>query len=489
MGIIAKQSFYNSVSIALAFLIGAFNTVYLYPTYMGSSLQGLVVALLALSNLVQPFISFGVQHAVIKFFSSCETKEEKDKLLSFSLLFPLIVFIILLIITFFFHHQITDFIATENEEMGKYAYLILAVAFSTALFEVFYNWLRIQLYSVFGNFLKEFFPRALIFTLLLIYAFGGLDLDGFIMALILGYYLRLLLVVVYSLIKYTPKFSFALPLQFKSILRYSLLIFMSGTAASLILDIDKSMISNILTVENVAYYSVAIFIAAVIEFPGRAMFQIISPLVAKALNDEDDPTLLKLLKKSANNLLLISGLLFLLINLNLNDFYVWVNLGDYTVALEVVFIVSIGKLFTMSLGCLNNIITNSKYYAYVFWFSTTSAVLAVVLNLYLIQWYGIIGAAYATLMVIVLINFLKILLVQLRFKINPYSKKTFLTLGIILILYLTISEISFEFDPFVSLVLRSVLITAAFSLLAYLLKLTIDLQQFFSKILPFIKRG
>ena len=489
MGIIAKQSFYNSVSIALAFLLGAVNTVYLYPTHMGSALQGLVVALLALSNLVQPFISFGVQYAVIKFYSSCQTKEEKDKLLSFSLILPLVVFILLLIITFFFHHQITDFIASENQEMGKYAYLILAVAFSTALFEVFYNWLRIQLYSVFGNFLKEFFPRALIFTLLLIYAFGGIDLDGFIMALILGYYLRLLLVVVYSLIKYTPKFSFALPLEFKSILRYSLLIFMSGTAASLILDIDKSMISNILTVENVAYYSVAIFIAAVIEFPGRAMFQIISPLVAKALNDDDTPTLIKLLKKSANNLLLISGLLFLLINLNLNDFYAWVNLGDYTVALEVVLIVSLGKLFTMSLGCLNNIITNSKYYAYVFWFSIISAVLAVVLNLYLIQWYGIIGAAYATLMVIVLINFLKILLVQLRFKINPYSNKTFLSLGIVLLLYLTISEMSFDYAPFVALVLRSTLITVAFSLLAYLLRLTDDVQQFLGKILPSAKRS
>jgi len=489
MGIIAKQSFYNSVSIALAFLLGAVNTVYLYPTHMGSALQGLVVALLALSNLVQPFISFGVQYAVIKFYSSCQTKEEKDKLLSFSLILPLLVFILLLIITFFFHHQITDFIASENQEMGKYAYLILAVAFSTALFEVFYNWLRIQLYSVFGNFLKEFFPRALIFTLLLIYAFGGIDLDGFIMALILGYYLRLLLVVVYSLIKYTPKFSFALPLEFKSILRYSLLIFMSGTAASLILDIDKSMISNILTVENVAYYSVAIFIAAVIEFPGRAMFQIISPLVAKALNDDDTPTLIKLLKKSANNLLLVSGLLFLLINLNLNDFYAWVNLGDYTVALEVVLIVSMGKLFSMSLGCLNNIITNSKYYVYVFWFSTISAVLAVVLNLYLIQWYGIIGAAYATLMVIVLINFLKILLVQLRFKINPYSNKTFLSLGIVLLLYLTISEMSFDYAPFVALVLRSTLITVAFSLLAYLLRLTDDVQQFLGKILPSAKRS
>jgi O-antigen/teichoic acid export membrane protein len=489
MGTIAKQSFYNSVSIALAFLLGGVNTVYLYPTHMGSALQGLVVALLALSNLVQPFISFGVQYAVIKFYSSCETKEEKDKLLSFSLILPLVVFILLLIITFFFHHQITDFIASENQEMGKYAYLILAVAFSTALFEVFYNWLRIQLYSVFGNFLKEFFPRALIFTLLMIYAFGGIDLDGFIMALILGYYIRLFLLVVYSLIKYTPKFSFALPLEFKSILRYSLLIFMSGTAASLILDIDKSMISNILTVENVAYYSVAIFIAAVIEFPGRAMFQIISPLVAKALNDDDTPTLIKLLKKSANNLLLVSGLLFLLINLNLNDFYAWVNLGDYTVALEVVLIVSMGKLFTMSLGCLNNIITNSKYYVYVFWFSIISAVLAVVLNLYLIEWYGIIGAAYATLMVIVLINFLKILLVQLRFKINPYSNKTFLSLGIVVLLYLTISEMSFDYAPLVALVLRSTLITVVFSLLAYLLRLTDDVQQFLGKILPSAKRS
>ena len=247
MGIIAKQSFYNSISIGLAFIIGAFNTVYLYPTHMGSSLQGLVVALLALSNLVQPFISFGVQHAVIKFYSSTKSKAEKDKLLSFSLILPLLVFSAILLTTYLFYEQITEFIASENKQIGRYAYLIIAVAFSTALFELFYNWLRIQLFSVFGNFLKEFFPRILIFTLLLVYSSGSLDLDGFIMALIIGYYIRLLLVVVYSLFKYTPKFSFSLPLQFKSMLRYSILIFMSGTAASLILDIDKSMISNILT--------------------------------------------------------------------------------------------------------------------------------------------------------------------------------------------------------------------------------------------------
>ena len=344
MGIIARQSFFNSISIALAFLIGAVNTVFLYPTYMGSEYQGLIVALLALSNLVQPFISFGVQHALIKFYSTCKTKEERDRLLSLSITLPLIMFSLIVIFSLVFKAEIIAFIASKNTAIGKYAFLIIAVAFSTAMFEVFYNWLRIQLHSVFGNFLKEFYPRALIFLLLLIYAFGGLNLEGFINALIIGYYLRLILVIIYTLIKYTPKFSFILPIQFKPIFRYSLLIFMSGTAASLILDIDKSMISNVLTIENVAYYSVAVFIASVIEFPGRAMFQIISPLVAKALNEKDDIRLLSLLKKSANNLLISSGLLFLLINLNLNDFYNWVNLTGYTKALDVVFIISFGKL-------------------------------------------------------------------------------------------------------------------------------------------------
>jgi len=483
MGIIAKQSFYNSICIALAFIIGALNTVYLYPTLMGSSLQGLVVALLALSNLVQPLVSFGVQHAVIKFYSSCESKAEKDKLLSFSLFLPLLVFAVILLITYLFNEQITSFIASENKEIGKYAYLIIAVAFSTALFEVFYNWLRIQLFSVFGNFLKEFFPRALIFTLLLVYSFGGLDLDGFIMALIIGYYFRLFLVVVYSLIKYTPKFSLKLPSHFKSILRYSLLIFMSGTAASLILDIDKSMISNILTVENVAYYSVAVFIATVVEFPGRAMFQIVSPLVAKAINEKDFVTLSSLLRKSANNLLLVSGLLFLLINLNLDDFYEWFNLSDYTAALEVVLVVSVGKLFTMSMGCLNNIIINSKYYYYVFWFSTLSAIMAVILNLYLIQWYGIIGAAYATLFVMLFINLQKILLVQYNFKINPYGRESLRTIVIVVLLYFLVSSITIDYDPIKALIFRSILIVVAFALLAYIFRLTSDIQQFLAKII------
>ena len=46
MGIVVRQSFLNLISIGVAFLIGAVNTLYLYPTFLGSKLQGLIIALL-----------------------------------------------------------------------------------------------------------------------------------------------------------------------------------------------------------------------------------------------------------------------------------------------------------------------------------------------------------------------------------------------------------------------------------------------------------
>jgi O-antigen/teichoic acid export membrane protein len=172
----------------------------------------------------------------------------------------------------------------------------------------------------------------------------------------------------------------------------------------------------------------------------------------------------------------------------LTDFYEWVNLAGYTKALDVVFIISFGKLFSMSMGCLNNIITNSKYYHYVFLFSTTSAVLAILLNIYFIKLYGIIGAAYATLIVMVLINLMKILLVQFTFKINPFGKKTLLILLVIFSLHLIFSHIDLDFPPIISLALRSLLIGLLFSFISYLLKLTEDFQIFLTNLISFKKK-
>ena len=482
MGIIAKQSFYNVLSIAFAFCIGAANMLFLYPKYQGKEFQGLIVALLANSNLIQPFISFGFQHTLIKYFSDCKTDVERDRLLWFAILFPILILAFILPLYGFYNEEIFEFLSNGNKSVLRFPILILSVAVATAYFEIFFSWLRVHLKSVFGNFLKEVYPRMLTLILLVLYAIEFIDLDQFIVYLIAGYYLRLLIIITYCFKVHTPSFQCKLPDGWQSMLRYSSLIFLSGAAASFILDIDKSMIYSLSTDENVAFYAVALYIAAVIEAPGRAMFQITSPLVAKALNENNEVRLVFLLKKSSLNLMIVCALVFLMINLNLSDFYLIINQEGYASAANVVIIVSLGKFFSISMGCLNNIISNSKYYFYIFWFSISSAILAVILNYIFIQSHGIIGAAIATLIVIVFINLCKIILVAVLFKIHPYSKKSIEIFMSTLVIYGLIYWIPTLLNPILSITARSILIIGLFSIPMYLFRWSSDIESAFKKI-------
>tara|TARA_B100001027_G_scaffold16561_1_gene9939 strand:- start:235 stop:1695 length:1461 start_codon:yes stop_codon:yes gene_type:complete len=481
MGIVVRQSFLNLISIGIAFLIGAINTLYLYPTFLGSKFQGLVIALLAISNLIQPFISFGTQHAVIRYYSKYNRKNDKDGLLTLSILIPLVIVLLFVPLFFVYYDDIRQYLFQSDQSLSKYAYVILFIAISTSFFEVFYSWLRVKLKSVFGNFLKELYPRLLIAFLLIFYSIGLLNFESFVIFLIYGYYLRLIIVIVYSFYVNKPKLSLNFKNDFNEIFKYCLLIFLSGAASSIILDIDKSMLSSILTVENVAYYSVAVFIAAVIEIPGRAMFQILSPVVASAINKNQMKKLEDLLKKSSTNLVLVASLFFLLINLNIDDFYNMLNQDGYSIGIPIVIIVSFGKLYSMSIGCINNIISNSKYYYYTFWFSLFSSVLAVILNIYLITEFGIIGAAYATLIVLAIMNSLRIYLVKVKFNIHPYSRDTIKIIILSVLTYFVFSNLQLGFQPVINIIVKSSLVLILYTLSAYIFKLSDDVNIFIDK--------
>lgn len=91
MGIVLKQSFKNTVITFAAFAIGGVNALFLYTRFLTDEYYGLVTYLLSTANLLMPLTAFGVQYSIVKFFSSYNSKEEKDKFLSSSLLLPLFI--------------------------------------------------------------------------------------------------------------------------------------------------------------------------------------------------------------------------------------------------------------------------------------------------------------------------------------------------------------------------------------------------------------
>ena len=467
MGIVFKQTSWNIVTISIAILIGGVNTLYFYPEFLKDEYYGLVVFLLATSNLLQPLMSFGAQHTIIKFFSSFNDKKKKDQFLSSVIFLPLFFIIPITFLVVQFHDIIAQFLSVKNPIIESYVWVIFLVSFATSYFEVFYSWSRVQFKSIFGNILKEIYPRISVLFLLILVSFEVLNKENFVWWLTGLYYLRLILMIVYSFYLYKPVFSITIPENFKEILSYSFYILLAGSAASFLIDIDKYMIPQKQAISQTAYYAVAVFIATVVEIPGRAMFQILNPLVAKSLNDQNYSELKYLYKKSSENLLLISGLFFLLINLNIDSFYMLLNNQFYSNASLVVLIISSAKLIQMSFGCGPAILATSTFYRITLPFSISMAISVYLLNDYLIDLYGINGAAISTFIVLLIFTILKILYIVFKIKIQPYSLNSLKILFSIFIVYLINYFINLDYNPLLNIFIRSVGITILYLIMIY----------------------
>jgi len=467
VGIVFKQTSWNIVTISIAILIGGVNTLYFYPEFLKDDYYGLVVFLLATSNLLQPLMSFGAQHTIIKFFSSFNDKKKKDQFLSSVIFLPLFFIIPITFLVVQFHDIIAQFLSVKNPIIESYVWVIFLVSFATSYFEVFYSWSRVQFKSIFGNILKEIYPRISVLFLLVLVSFEVLNKENFVWWLTGLYYLRLILMIVYSFYLYKPVFSITIPDNFKEILSYSFYILLAGSAASFLIDIDKYMIPQKQAISQTAYYAVAVFIATVVEIPGRAMFQILNPLVAKSLNDQNYSELKYLYKKSSENLLLISGLFFLLINLNIDSFYLLLNNQFYSNASLVVLIISSAKLIQMSFGCGPAILATSTFYRITLPFSISMAISVYLLNDYLIDLYGINGAAISTFIVLLIFTILKILYIVFKIKIQPYSLNSLKILFSIFIVYLINYFINLDYNPLLNIFIRSVGITILYLIMIY----------------------
>ncbi len=477
MGIVFKQSFNNTLILFLGFAIGGLNVLFLYTHFLEAEYFGLITFLLSAANMIMPLIVFGMQHTIIKFFSSYKNQHEQDSFLLTAILLPMLIIIPLALLGVVFYQQIAEFLARENIIIEKYTYTIFFTAIFMGYFEVFYAWSRVQMKSVFGNFIKEVFARICISILLFAVYFDWIDANQFIYAVVLVYLLRMIIMKLYAFSLYFPKIEWnGLPKNIREILSFSLYIIMAGSAGTILLEIDKFMIPQMKYIAEVAYYSVGVYIASVIGIPSRAMQQIINPITARELNNNNLEEVEVLYQKSSLNLLIVGGLLFLLINVNIEELYNIIDREEYTVGIYVVFVISISELIKLSLGTNGAILTNSRYYKMLFYYAIGMAISVILLNRLLIGSMGIQGAALATLIVVALFSLLKIIYVNKKMKMQPFTKKTATLLGLIAFLFLIFYFIDLPFHSLVNILIKSCLITFIFVFTVVKLKLSDDMN-------------
>lgn len=481
MGIVINQSIKNTITTYLGFGIGAINVLFLFTQFMSDEYFGLITFILSTANVLMPLMAFGVHNTIVKFYSSYKTRQTQNSFLMLMLFLPLAIIIPSGIILYIAFDTISYWLAGTNTIVDDYIWIIFITAICFSYFEVFYAWSRVQLQSVFGNFMKEVFHRIFVTILLFMLYYSIITVEQLIFGIVLVYVLRTLIMQLYAFSQKFPSLRFSKINNLSSVLKYSSLIIIAGSVANIILEIDKFMLNRYLAIENIAYYGVAIYIASVIGVPSRSMHQIVSPLTAKYLNEKNNLELKVLYKKSSLNLFIISGFIFLLIILNINEMYSLID-ENYSNGLLIVFIISFSKLLDSLLGNNNAILFNSDYYRMVLILGVFLAVLTVSLNIVFIPKYGINGAAFATFMAIFLYDLAKVIFVNYKFKMLPFSMNTGKVFVLILVSIGVFYFWDFNFHPVLNIILKSIFVSLFYGLVVYGLNFSTDITSILNRI-------
>lgn len=476
MGIVGSQTIKNTLITYVGFVIGAVNTLYMYVAFLGETYYGLTAFLLSTATILTPLMGFGVQNTLIKFYSGYISQQERSQFLLFVLLLPLLLALFLFIPLYFFYDTIAGMLSGENNLLYEYIWMIPTIGLFLAYFEIFYALAKVNLKSVFGNFLREIIFRLLSSIALIMVYIDIITLDGFIYLMLIICAVIALIMMIYSFKTESVLFKkIALPENIKPILTYTFYIILSSTIAALLLDADKFMISQYIEIENVAYYSVAVFIAMVISVPGKSMQQITYPLTAELINKGKKTELNALYKKTSLTLQAAGGFILILILINVEQIYLLLP-EAYRGGTFVVFAIGLSKYIELCLGNNMAILFNSQYYKQVLFLGIAATAAIILLNILLIPVYGINGAAIATGMSFIFYSLLKLVFVYVKMKLFPFTKKSGLFLLASLFLFFAFYYWNFNFSPFFNIVLKSIIFSSFYTYTVFKMKLPAELN-------------
>jgi len=481
MGIVFRQSLSNTVVTYLGFAIGGLNALFLYARFLSPEYYGLVGVILSTSAILTPLLAFGVPNTMIKYFSSFKDRQSASGFLSLMLLLPILIILPLGLLSYLADDLIGRFLAHRNAIVRDYVWHIFLIGLAMAYFEVFFSWSKVQMKTVYGNFMKEVFVRGGVSLLLFGVFFHYLSVTDFLNALVALYLLRMLLMLAYAFRLRAPEWRLQWPANTRTIINYSFLIIFGGSASVLLLELDRFMINQFIAIENVAYYSVAVFIATVIAVPFRSMHQVTYPLTAEIMNRNDRTALKRLYQKSSLTLYLVSGLIFLLILINLDDLYLFLP-EAYRGGFLVVLIIGLIRVYDAISGINSAILYNSEYYREVLVMGFGLAMMIILFNLWLIPLMGIIGAALASLLAIGIYDSIKLYYVWKKFGLHPFTADSARLTALLLALWGIFHFMRIPGYPIAGILLRSILLVTIYLAVLYRFRISEDVSELLNSI-------
>lgn len=443
MGVIQRQGFKHSIVNLVGLVLGGASTLWLYPLVIGE--YGIFQLILSVGVISMPILALGANTVAIRFFPHFQDSASGHHGF-LTLLFGLFMAGSILAgsILFLFWDQLLSWLPSDKATtLNRYLFQVIPIAclwvLSSLLSVYSYNFKRIVVPSLLLDFSQKITVPILLWLvyscwLTLDQAIWGLLVHGLLVFLGLLYYInsigQLHLKLDWRFLTRTLKREIGRFILFSSLGTFAILIISKA---------DLFLVGSLLPIDNTGIYSIAVFLAAVIEVPTKSLYSASVSSVALHIANNDLSALESLYKKVSINLLCIGLLLFGALWISIDDIYhVMQKTEIVSNGKWVFFFIGLGKLADMASGLNNYMIVYSPHYMRALIPMSLLAIANIAFGLYLIPIYGLIGAAVATLISIALYNLLSVIIVWQKFKVVPFDTHTLLAITLAFIVYLLV---------------------------------------------------
>ena len=482
MNIIVRQSFWSTLVIYLGVVLGFVNSIILFPKFLTTEQIGLVRQIISAATLLIPITTFGVNASYVRFYPSFkDNKNQKNQFFIYELIVIIVCFSIVFIFLNIFFESISNLFTNKSALLFQYFDVFILILFSLSISTLFESYLRARYDTVLNNIINGVSNRLLTALSLFLFSSLFINFNQFIyfQAFIYAFGVTVLIIYAYQKEKIELNFNVnSIKYKLKEIFNYSSYAFIGSFSNIIVLNIDVLMVTSILGLSETGVYTTAFYIGMIIEIPRRAISQISTPFISENIKMKNFKKIEKNYKDVSIHQMIIGVLFYIILILNIDNIFNLIpNAEKFYTGKDIVYIIGLSKLIIMSFSYNSELISLSKHYKFTVITIICLAILTIGLNLILIPKFGMIGAAYASLISITFYNLIKHIFIRYKMKISPFSINSLKTIFLGIFVYLLMLFIPENQNIIFDLIIKTILSSLFFLMSIFILNISPELNK------------
>lgn len=496
MSSVTKQSIQGTIYSYLGALIGFLTTFFVLTNNLSPEEIGLVSVLREGAMILCSFALLGLNSSAYRFFpyfkqDGLGAKKPTDNgFLSYMYVVGAIGIGIVFLGYYSFQSSIDQWLFKQEKGLQEYSTLFIPITLALTAWTILEIYLGQWLKVAFPRFVREVLLRLLFLALCFAYGAHWISFEMFLIGFALTYFLCFFVLFSYQNIVYPTQRPRSLshidPSIKRSFVTYTLFYLAGSLGTKLASRMDLFMVSSIddSGFTSGGIYTIAFYVAAVIEMPLRSILPSTTPKIAQAMKDGNTPLVNKLYKQVALYQLLSGGLIFVLLWCNISDLYTIIPQGDlYRQGLYVVLFLGLTKLLDAIFTPGNTIISCSKYYRWNLYYTLIVTFMGIYLNYLLISRIGLTGAAIGTLVTQLSCYALQQIAISYKLKMSPLSREILWVIMILIVMALIGKWLPSLGSVWLNIFYKSILLLGAGFLSLYLTKASPELNDYIARII------